>query len=85
MIKAAEFIVSCAETASNLACVDGITLGPGADKVKTIDEYYRKTRSMLLKDSKKEIILGNYFLSKENYKDYFLKAKKILSQGGESC
>jgi len=81
--KEAEFIVKCAETASNLARIDGVRSFPTAENAKSVDDLYVKTRTNFFDfETKKQIILGNYFISKGNYEDYFLKAKKILADGG---
>lgn len=64
--------------ASNMARYDGIKYGYRADENGSIHELFTKTRSKGFNDVvKSRIFTGNFFLLKENYEQYFVKAMKL--------
>lgn len=76
------YILGCAEISSNFGRFDGIRYGYKTEmSYKDIDEMIAKTRTEALgKDIKRRIMLGIYFLSKQNYKEYFLKASMMRNE-----
>lgn len=71
-------VLNRCDVASNLACYDGIEYGHRADESNSAHELYKKTRSEGFNDVVKgRILVGNYFLLAENYKEYYVKAMKI--------
>ena len=74
----AYYIISSAEATSNLGRYDGIKCTTRKDSAQTIDELYSASRTEGFgEEVKRRIMLGNYVLSKENYEEYFIKAKKV--------
>ena len=74
----AYYVISSAEASSNLARYDGIKYGYRADECSDIDEIYKKTRSQGFgSEVKRRIMLGNYFLSADNYDSYYKKALQV--------
>lgn len=70
-------IIAMGEASSNLARFDGIRYGLKED-AKTLEELYKKTRSMGFgKEVKRRIMVGSYILSGENAKTYYNKALEI--------
>ncbi|XP_070169204.1 glutamyl-tRNA(Gln) amidotransferase subunit A, mitochondrial isoform X9 [Polyergus mexicanus] len=71
-------VLNRCDVASNLACYDGIEYGHRADEWSSAHELYKKTRSEGFNDVVKgRILVGNYFLLAENYKEYYVKAMKM--------
>ncbi|XP_014484670.1 PREDICTED: glutamyl-tRNA(Gln) amidotransferase subunit A, mitochondrial [Dinoponera quadriceps] len=71
-------VLNRCDVASNLACYDGIEYGHRVDEWSTAHELYKKTRSEGFNDVVKgRILVGNYFLLAENYKEYYVKAMKM--------
>lgn len=71
-------VLNRCDVASNLACYDGIEYGHRADEWSSARELYKKTRSEGFNNVVKgRILVGNYFLLAENYKEYYLKAMKM--------
>lgn len=71
-------VLNRCDVASNLACYDGIEYGYRADEWSSAYELYKKTRSEGFNDVVKgRILVGNYFLLAENYKEYYVKAMKM--------
>lgn len=71
-------VLNRCDVASNLACYDGIEYGHRADEWSSVHELYKKTRSEGFNDVVKgRILVGNYFLLAENYKEYYVKAMKM--------
>jgi aspartyl-tRNA(Asn)/glutamyl-tRNA(Gln) amidotransferase subunit A len=69
------FTLAPAEASSNLARYDGIRYGVRADDDKN---FYASTRSQGFGDEvKQRIMLGNYNLNADSYKNHFLRAKQI--------
>ncbi|XP_072767366.1 glutamyl-tRNA(Gln) amidotransferase subunit A, mitochondrial [Anoplolepis gracilipes] len=71
-------VLNRCDVASNLACYDGIEYGHRADEWSSAHKLYKKTRSEGFNDVVKgRILVGNYFLLAENYKEYYVKAMKM--------
>lgn len=72
------FIISSAEASSNLARFDGIGYGSSAPGIDSVDELYRKTRSMYFgPEVKRRIMLGTFVLSSGYYDAYYKKAVRV--------
>ena len=70
-------MISSAECASNLARYDGVKYGLSARESVDFNTIITKTRIKGFGDEvKTRILLGNFFLSSENYRKYFEKACK---------
>jgi aspartyl-tRNA(Asn)/glutamyl-tRNA(Gln) amidotransferase subunit A len=71
-------IISCAEIASSFQRYDGVKYGRRADGAQDLSDIYELTRTQNFgEEVKKRILLGNFFLSSENYEKYYVKAAKI--------
>jgi aspartyl-tRNA(Asn)/glutamyl-tRNA(Gln) amidotransferase subunit A len=76
-IPAVYYVISSAECASNLARYDGVKYGLSAWESGDFNTIITKTRIKGFGDEvKTRILLGNFFLSSENYRKYFEKACK---------
>ncbi|NLG52540.1 MAG: Asp-tRNA(Asn)/Glu-tRNA(Gln) amidotransferase subunit GatA, partial [Clostridiales bacterium] len=76
-IPAVYYVISSAECASNLARYDGVKYGLSARESVDFNTIITKTRIKGFGDEvKTRILLGNFFLSSENYRKYFEKACK---------
>lgn len=76
-----EQIIKAAETASNSAKYDGVKFMPSFSGARNIDELYKKTRNNFFDwETKKQIMLGNFILSKGNYEKYFVEAKNKVGK-----
>jgi aspartyl-tRNA(Asn)/glutamyl-tRNA(Gln) amidotransferase subunit A len=74
------YILAMAETASNLARLDGMTYG-GRITAGTLKEGYALTRSRNFTDeSKRRIIGGNQILSHGHSEEIYLKARELRNQ-----
>lgn len=75
-------ILACAEISSNFSRYDGIRYGHRTSQPYTdIEDMIAKTRTEGFgKDIKRRILLGLYFLGKENYKEYFQKASIMRNE-----
>ncbi|MBR6557619.1 MAG: Asp-tRNA(Asn)/Glu-tRNA(Gln) amidotransferase subunit GatA [Clostridia bacterium] len=72
---AAYYAISSAEASSNLARYDGIRFGTRAEDCLSIDELYKKSRSIGFGDEvKRRILLGTFLLSREMSDRYYKKA-----------
>nr|XP_033792747.1 glutamyl-tRNA(Gln) amidotransferase subunit A, mitochondrial isoform X2 [Geotrypetes seraphini] len=71
--------VLCAtEVASNMARFDGLQYGHRCDVDNSTEAMYAATRREGFNDVVRgRILSGTFFLLKENYKHYFLKAQKV--------
>lgn len=75
---AAYYIISQSEISTNLSRFDGVKYGHRTLNYKNIDELISNTRGEGFGDEvKRRIIMGTYWLSGENYKNYYEKANKI--------
>lgn len=87
------YILMCSEAASNLERFDGLRYGYRTNAYSNINEFYSKTREESFgEDVKRRILLGNYMLLGDNYKNYYQKALKVrksiintFNQAFEKC
>jgi aspartyl-tRNA(Asn)/glutamyl-tRNA(Gln) amidotransferase subunit A len=71
------YTTACSEAASSLSRYDGARYGLKLD-AETSDKLFRKTRTEGFgHEVQRRILLGNYFLREENYKDWYEKALHI--------
>ncbi len=79
---AAYYIIAMSEASSNLARYDGIRFGHRSDAcAHSVDEFMSRNRGEGFGvEVKRRIIAGTYFLSKQNYERYYLKAQRIRAK-----
>ena len=78
LFEAAKFVTDMAKRSSDLAKFDGVRRNP-AIKTDSLEELYKGSRTKYLSDDDKfAIMIGNFFLSGENYQKYYVPAKKIM-------
>ncbi|KAM6433087.1 glutamyl-tRNA(Gln) amidotransferase subunit A, mitochondrial isoform 2-T2 [Rhynochetos jubatus] len=71
-------VLCTAEVASNMARFDGLEYGHRSDTNKSTASMYAATRREGFNDVVRgRILSGNYFLLKQNYENYFIKAQKV--------
>ncbi|XP_077158979.1 glutamyl-tRNA(Gln) amidotransferase subunit A, mitochondrial [Paroedura picta] len=71
-------VLCAAEVASNMARFDGLEYGHRSSADKSTEALYAATRREGFNDVVRgRILSGNYFLLKQNYETYFLKAQKV--------
>lgn len=75
-------VLNSCEVASNFSCYDGIEFGSrkaleNLDDLESKLDQYSITRDQFDDEVKQRIFQGNYFLLRENYENYFLRALKI--------
>ena len=73
-------VLNSCEVASNFSCYDGIEFGNRhymSEKLISKLDQYSITRDQFDDEVKQRIFSGNYFLLRENYENYFLRALKI--------
>ncbi len=71
-------IISNGEAASNMARFDGLRYGYRAKEYDNLDELYIKSRTEGFgNEVKTRIILGTYFVSSANSKEYYNKALRV--------
>lgn len=71
-------VLCCCEVASNMARFDGLQYGHRSDVESSTEALYATTRHEGFNDVvRRRILSGNYFLLKQNYERYFLKAQQI--------
>jgi aspartyl-tRNA(Asn)/glutamyl-tRNA(Gln) amidotransferase subunit A len=71
-------VLNQCEVASNMSRYDGLEYGFRAEESSTTKELYAKTRSLGFNEVVRgRILTGNYFLLRENYENYFVKAMKV--------
>jgi aspartyl-tRNA(Asn)/glutamyl-tRNA(Gln) amidotransferase subunit A len=74
---AAYYLICTAEASSNLARYDGVKFGFRAP-AETLDEMYRRTRSLGFgAEVKRRILLGSFVLSAGYYDAYYRKAQQV--------
>lgn len=74
----AYYIISSAEASSNLARYDGLRYGFRAKDVHSLEDTYKRTRSIGFgSEVKRRIILGTFVLSSGYYDAYYTKAQKV--------
>ena len=78
---AAYYAISSAEASSNLSRYDGIRFGQRAEDCSSIDEVFKKSRSLGFGDEvKRRILLGTFLLSREMCDRYYRKAIAARAQ-----
>ncbi|XP_006019877.1 glutamyl-tRNA(Gln) amidotransferase subunit A, mitochondrial isoform X2 [Alligator sinensis] len=71
-------VLCTAEVASNMARFDGLEYGHRSNMDKSTESMYAATRREGFNDVVRgRILSGNYFLLKQNYEKYFIKAQKV--------
>ncbi|XP_015278909.1 PREDICTED: glutamyl-tRNA(Gln) amidotransferase subunit A, mitochondrial [Gekko japonicus] len=71
-------VLCAAEVASNMARFDGLEYGHRSSADKSTEALYAATRREGFNDVVRgRILSGNYFLLKQNYETYFIKAQKV--------
>ncbi|KAM5256522.1 glutamyl-tRNA(Gln) amidotransferase subunit A, mitochondrial [Ctenodactylus gundi] len=71
-------VLCTAEVASNMARFDGLEYGHRCDINVSTEAMYAATRREGFSDTVRgRILAGNFFLLKENYENYFLRAQKV--------
>ncbi|XP_005997946.1 glutamyl-tRNA(Gln) amidotransferase subunit A, mitochondrial isoform X1 [Latimeria chalumnae] len=71
-------VLCCTEVASNMARFDGLEFGHRSKMESSTEAMYAATRHEGFNDVVRgRILSGNYFLLKQNYERYFLKAQKV--------
>ncbi|NP_001080891.1 glutamyl-tRNA(Gln) amidotransferase subunit A, mitochondrial [Xenopus laevis] len=71
-------VLCTAEVASNMARFDGLEYGHRSDIDDSTEAMYAATRREGFNDVVRgRILSGNYFLLKQNYEKYFVKAQKV--------
>ncbi|XP_072264815.1 glutamyl-tRNA(Gln) amidotransferase subunit A, mitochondrial [Pyxicephalus adspersus] len=71
-------VLCTAEVASNMARFDGLEYGHRANVEDSTEAMYSATRREGFNDVVRgRILSGNFFLLKQNYEKYFLKAQKV--------
>ena len=78
-IVPAYYVLTTAEASSNLSRYDGVKYGQRTpDKDVSINDLYKKTRSMGFgREVKRRIMLGTFVLSAGYYDAYFTRAQKV--------
>lgn len=72
------YILTTAESSSNLSRFDGVRYGHRSSKAEDLMSLYKKTRSEGFgKEVKKRIMLGTFVLSASYYDAYYTKAQKV--------
>jgi aspartyl-tRNA(Asn)/glutamyl-tRNA(Gln) amidotransferase subunit A len=80
ILVSAYYIIAMAETASNLARLDGISYGQRIT-AETLKEGYARTRSVnFSEETKRRIVGGNQVLSHGHSEEIYLKARRIRNQ-----
>ncbi|XP_057714822.1 glutamyl-tRNA(Gln) amidotransferase subunit A, mitochondrial isoform X2 [Corythoichthys intestinalis] len=71
-------VLCCAEVASNMARFDGLQYGHRSEVDSSTEAMYATTRHEGFNDVVRgRILSGNYFLLKQNYEHYFVKAQRV--------
>ena len=77
-VLATYYTICMAEASSNMSRFDGIRYGENGVVIDGKRDEYEKLRSSLLgREVKRRIMLGNFILSSEQYNSYYVKAKQI--------
>lgn len=72
------YILTTAEASSNLSRYDGVRFGMRADNISSLDEMYKKTRTLGFgSEVKKRIMLGTFVLSEGYFEAYYTQAQKV--------
>ncbi|KAF5904232.1 glutamyl-tRNA(Gln) amidotransferase subunit A, mitochondrial, partial [Clarias magur] len=71
-------VLCCCEVASNMARFDGLQYGHRSAEESSTEALYATTRHEGFNDVvRRRVLSGNYFLLKQNYERYFMKAQQI--------
>ncbi|XP_062378803.1 glutamyl-tRNA(Gln) amidotransferase subunit A, mitochondrial [Sardina pilchardus] len=71
-------VLCCCEVASNMARFDGLEYGHRSPESSSTEAMYAATRHEGFNDVvRRRILAGNYFLLKQNYERYFVKAQQV--------
>lgn len=71
-------VLKYVEASSNLAKIDGVKFGYRSKKSATLEELYVNTRTEGFSfETKKTIMMGNYYASEENIDQVLYKAQKL--------
>ncbi|XP_030643314.1 glutamyl-tRNA(Gln) amidotransferase subunit A, mitochondrial [Chanos chanos] len=71
-------VLCCCEVASNMARFDGLEYGHRSGVDSSTEAMYATTRHEGFNDVvRRRILSGNYFLLKQNYQRYFVKAQQV--------
>ena len=77
----AYYTIAPAEASSNMGRFDGVKYTNTYGQANNIIDLYKNTRSSLLgKEVKRRIIIGNFVLSSEQYSDYYIRAKNTAQR-----
>lgn len=77
----AYYIISSAESSSNLARYDGIRFGYRSKDGDTFEDNLKYTRSQGFgQEVKKRLLLGVFCLSSDNYQEYYQKAELVRAK-----
>ncbi|WP_215740680.1 amidase family protein [Mesomycoplasma hyorhinis] len=68
-------IITYSEATSNLSAINGLTFA-NAQPNQTWEQIFEQTRSQFDYHLQKRLILGSYYLAKDNQEKFFIKAKK---------
>ncbi len=80
-VLSAYYTIAPAEASSNMGRFDGVKYTSVAGENDSLSSLYQNTRSTLLgREVKRRIILGNFVLSSEQYKDYYVRAKNVANK-----
>lgn len=72
------YVLTTAEASSNLSRYDGVRYGYRYKEAQTLEEMYKKTRSIGFgTEVKRRILLGTFVLSVGYYDAYYTKAQKV--------
>ncbi len=72
------YILTTAESSSNLARFDGVRYGHRTARAASLDDLYKKSRSEGFgEEVKRRILLGTFVLSADYYDAYYTKAQKV--------
>ena len=77
-VLAVYYTICMAEASSNMSRFDGIRYGENGVVIDGKRDDYEKIRSSLLgREVKRRVMIGNFILSSEHYNSYYVKAKEI--------
>ncbi len=72
------YVMASGEASSNLERFDGVKYGYRVHGYSSLDEMYKKSRTLGFgEEVKRRILLGTFVLSEGYYDDYYLKALKV--------
>jgi len=84
-IVATYYVLTTAESSSNLARYDGIHYGYRSEGASNMEATYKKTRTIGFgKEVQRRIMLGTFVLSSGYYDAYYAKAQKVRRMIGDA-